>query len=278
MKNSKVKALALAAIMTTAPMGTLVQAQNAAQPAPQKTIKPGKPDIVVNCCKCIGEGTEGVNISTGKASWTVSKAPTAAASFVPGGAVGFVPTNPNPQVVPGNIGANPAPNVWTNATGADWLQPTAAGSTPLWNGVASSYANGHWTYVLKIQVPNCTIPQKVTISGSIASDDAARVYLQSGLTNSPVIQDLVKATPAHFSTASIQNFNAVLNPIPGTGFTKPGIYFLRVEVDNLGGGPTGMALNGKLSGECSRDLIKAPPKTKAEAAAAEPTEAVCADC
>lgn len=228
-------------------------AQSAMRPAPEKSIKPGKPDIVVNCCRCIGEKSAPLDISTGKANWTVSKTHTAPPPMPAGGwsvgPIAAVPTNLSPQVLPGNIGPNPLPGTWTNLLGADWLQPAANIAGTAWN---STVPNGHWTYVLKVEVPKCTIPQKVVINGKLAADDYGRMYVDGpgGWTST-----LVGPTGAGFAVSATQSFNAVLNPSMG-GFTQPGIYYIRVELDNLGGAPAGIVLKGTIAGECSDKLTR----------------------
>jgi hypothetical protein len=234
-------------LLAASALSTAVIAQGVGRPGAQNSIKPGKPDIVVNCCRCVGGKNEAVSdISTGKASWTVSSTPTAAPPPIGGGytttTVGIVPTNTSPQVAPVNIGPNPLPGTWTSLLGTDWLKPN--GPLP----------NGHWTYVLKVQVPNCTIPQKVVIAGALAADDAARMYVDGP---SVPTQTLVggPTVTANFSAdgSATRSFNAVLgaNPV----YTKPGIYYIRVELDNLGGAPAGIVLKGTLTGECSDKLI-----------------------
>lgn len=264
---------AISAALVLAALGSfgMANAQSAVRPAPQqKSLKPGKPDIVVNCCRCVGGKNDAVsNISTGVASWTVSTTPTPppppppSGYSAPGAVIEAMPTNRSPQVAPVNIGVNPLPGTWATIAGASWLQP----------GANSNLPNGHWTYVLKVQVPNCTIPQKVTISGKLAADDIARMFVDhaSGST-----QTLVGNPFAGFAAdgSTTRNFSAVLNPsLPG-GFTRPGTYFIRVELDNLGGGPSGMVLSGNISGACSDSLVRNPPKDAKEAEAERPT----ADC
>lgn len=221
-------------------------AQVSAVPAPQRPIKAGPPDLTLECCRCVGgQGGKALNISSGVAKWTVSSTPTPPPPPPPGGYAGqgpliaVMPTNMSPQVDPIDIGPNPLPGVWTTIAGANWIKPT--GGLP----------NGHWTYVLKVLVPDCTVPQAVTISGQLAADDMARMYVDgpSGTT-----QTLVGNPPAHFNGAT-RSFNAVLNPVTG-GFTKPGLYYIRVEMDNLGGAPAGIVLQGSLAGKCSDQLVK----------------------
>ncbi len=224
-------------------------AQDVGRPGPQKSIKPGKPDIVVNCCKCVGGKNDPVDISTGKASWTVSSTPTPPPPPVGGGytttTVGIVPTNASPQVAPINIGPNPQPGTWATLTGADWLQPNGA------------LPNGHWTYVLKVQVPNCTVPQKVTIAGKLAADDAARMYVDGPGGSTQILVGGPTVT-ANFAAdgSSTRNFGTVLKPGGSGGFTQPGTYYVRVELDNLGGAPSGIVLQGTLAGECSDKLTR----------------------
>jgi hypothetical protein len=230
-------------LLAASVLSTTALAQVVGRPGPQKSIKPGKPDVTLNCCRCMGDKSEPIDISTGKASWTVSSTPTPPPPMPAGGwaagPIAVVPTNMSPQVATGNMGANPLPGTWTTLPGADWIKPN--GPLP----------NGHWTYVLKVEVPRCTIPQKVVINGSLAADDYARMYVDgpSGVGTTT----LVGALGAGFNGAT-RSFNAVLgaNPV----YTKPGTYYIRVEMDNLGGAPAGIVLNGAIAGECSNQLIK----------------------
>jgi hypothetical protein len=224
-------------------------AQDVGRPGQQNSIKPGKPDIIVSCCRCVGGKNEAVSdISTGKTTWTVSSTPTPPPPPIGGGytttTVGIVPTNTSPQVAPVNIGPNPQPGTWTSLLGTDWLKPN--GPLP----------NGHWTYVLKVQVPNCTVPQKVIIAGALAADDAARMYVDvpSGPTQILVGGPTVTANFSADGSAT-RSFSTVLGPNSG-GFTKPGFYYIRVELDNLGGAPAGIVLKGALTGECSDKLTR----------------------
>ena len=267
----------LATALALGAVGTFGTAQVQAAPAPKlKPVKTGKPDIVLKCCKCIGGRNEPVNISTGTAAWTVSKTPTAPPPPPPGGYAGNgpiiekMPSNYSPQVPAGNIGPDPMPGTWATIAGASWIQPGPSGS-------AMSFENGHWTYALKIQVPDCTIPQKVTISGQLAADDMARMYVDhiaSGTT-----QALVDNPPAHFAAdgSSTRSFSTVLNPTYAGGFTRPGNYIIRVEMDNLGGSVSGIVLNAQLSSLCSDSETRIRPRDAKEAAA-ESAAPQCPDC
>ena len=272
------------AVLTAAfAMGTIgavsnLQAQTADKPAAQKSIKPGKPDITINCCRCLGGKGDPVNISTGTAKWTVSKTPTAEPPMPSAGwsvgPIAVVPTNTSQQVLPGNIGPNPLPGTWTNLLGVDWLQPAANVAGTAYN---SSVPNGHWTYVLKVSVPNCTVPQKVLIDGQLAADDYARMYVDYGV--SGPTQTLVGTPGGGFSAdgSATRSFNTTLNPSMPGGFTKPGTYFIRVELDNLGGAPAGIVLKGTLAGQCSDNLERPKAKDQKEAAAEQPAPA-CPEC
>ncbi len=245
MKNSNLTRRGVAGILLAATvLSTAGIAQEVGRPGPRNSIKPGKPDIVVNCCRCVGGKGDPIDISTGKASWTVSSTPTAPPPMPAGGwsagPIAVVPTNMSPQVAPGNIGPNPFPGTWTTLSGADWLKPN--GPLP----------NGHWTYVLKVEVPNCTVPQKVFVKGNLAADDYARMYVDGPSSwNTTLV-----GTPGAGFMGATQSFSAVLKPSAPGGFTQPGTYYIRVEMDNLGGAPAGIVLQGTLASECSDKLTK----------------------
>ena len=240
MRNDRqTRRILLGALLAASAMGSSVQAQDQAGRPP----RPGnQAEVVINCCRCIGEESGAVNLSTGTAPWTVSSTATPTwESVAPWQANPTFngPINTSPQVVPGNLGVNPLPNVWTNALApAAWLHPNPTSSM-------GSYANGHYTYTLKIRVPNCAIKQKVKISGRIAADDVAKMYLD-GAGGRPI--PLPPGPFAGFATAWSRNFAIDLGPNPD--LTPPGVYTIRVEVDNLGGGPTGIVLNGIAQGKC----------------------------
>lgn len=241
----------LGAALAAATLTTAGQAQRGAVPLPVPPPPPGVgQEVVVNCCKCIGEEGKPVGINTGATPWTVSSAVSPIWQPVnqwianPGltGA-----TNPSPQVAPGNVGTNPLPNVWTNTLApASWLQPSPGATL-------GSYANGHYTYKLKIRVPNCAIKQRVFISGSIAADDVAKVYVDGVGGGAVALSPAAPHPFAGFSTAAVKNFN---HPLGNPSHTPPGVYTIRVEVDNLGGGPTGIVVRGVAKGQCDKRLEK----------------------
>lgn len=245
---------------------SIANAQGPVRPGIERSIKPGAPDATVNCCRCVaGKSDAVIDISTGTARWTVSKTPTAppAGPYNNGSFIAAMPTNMSPQITPIDIGANPQPNVWTTIAGGKWLQPSV------------SLPNGHWTYVLKIEVPNCAVPQKVSIAGRIAADDLARMYVD---TPAGSTQTLVGNPPASFAAngSTTRTFGSVLGPTMPGGFTKPGMYYIRVEYDNLGGAPGGMIVAGKLTSECSGALIVEDPKMGREVAGVRKQD--CPDC
>ncbi|HEV7682329.1 MAG TPA: hypothetical protein VGO68_09435 [Pyrinomonadaceae bacterium] len=164
----------------------------------------------LGCCKCLG-GSNSLDLSTiSSNSWTVNGSP-----------VSFLTTT------------HPA---WTLPTGpAQWISTLATG--------AASVAPGAYDYKLNFVVPNCSIAQQVTLSGSYGGDDNIQVFLDSN----PV-------SPA----CSGWCFNAAHQP-GGLNFTAPNVsagnHTLIVKVKN-DGGPSGMFINAKLSGACSSALTK----------------------
>jgi hypothetical protein len=222
---------ALGMILAASAAGTIVQAQDAGRPVPPPPGGQGG-ELVINCCRCLGQESGASNISTGTAPWRVSSV------LAPPN----VPTNSSALTVPGAI-ANPHPSWTTALTPAKWLQPSASATRN------DGFLNGHVTYVLKLRVPNCTIKQRVVLSGRIAADDVARMFVEGpGHPPSTMI-----AGPAGFPVGSDKPFSVQLGV---SGFTQPGLYTLRVEVDNLGGGPFAMILNGTANGKCDGKLEK----------------------
>lgn len=172
-------------------------------------VRAGAPTL--GCCKCLG-GSNALDLSTiSSNSWTVNGSP-----------VAFLTTTHS---------------AWTLPTGpARWVSTVATGGT---GGVAP----GTYDYKLNFVVPNCSIAQQVTLSGSYGGDDNIQVFLDSN----PI-------SPACAGWC----FNAA-HQTGGLNFTSPnvtgGTHTLTVKVKN-DGGPSGMFINAKLSGTCSSSLTK----------------------
>src|SRR5437660_1753271 len=101
----------------------------------------------LGCCNCVG-GTNTLDLSTVSSnSWTV---------------------NGSPVVFLSQTQINPA---WNYNTGsAQWVSTSAGGG----NGSA-----GNFDFELPFAVPNCTIPQKITVTGTFGADNNVDVYLTS---------------------------------------------------------------------------------------------------
>lgn len=222
-KTTMTRRLLLQAAVLASALGGVAQAQDAAAVPPP----PGgaKNVITVPCCKCVDGSKQEIPINTGAtAQWQVT-------STIPG------LTGPWPMK-PGVI-SNPHP-AWGPVTAAlapaRWLQPSTA--TTMQN-----FQNGPQTYTLRIFVPRCTIPMRVTVRGQVATDDAGSVWLNSAQIAGPT------------------GFGPV--PTPFTGTLNPGMNVLEVKVMNQGGGPTGMILRGSVVKECSNRLEAGGPRSEA---------------
>jgi hypothetical protein len=197
---------------------TAALAQDKTRPLPSRN------EIVLPCCRCIDGKVTPIDVSTGTAPWQVnSSIPGAMGSFTPGAI-----SNPHPA--------------WTATAAlapAKWLQPST--STTMQN-----FQNGFATYTLKIRVQQCTIPQKVTISGKLAGDDVAFAYIDNP--GSPASTATINlGGGANFPLTGIKSINGTL----GTGpFTAPGVYTLRVVMQNTGQGPAAIILNGQITSVC----------------------------
>jgi len=240
--RSNTRRTLLGMVLAGAAAGSIVQAQDSAAGRPLPVPPPGEQgDIVIRCCKCLGQESGVVNISTGTAPWRVSSVLSSAwgASAMTG------PTNTSPLMMPGVI-SNPHPAWGTALSPASWLQPI--GSTTRNDAFPQS---GHVTYVLKIRVPNCTIKQKVILSGQFEADDKGTITVNNG---PPLaLTPLVPNPFASFGALGTKSFNTILG---GGPFTAPGTYTIRVEVDQLGAGPFGMVLRGNVAGKCDDRLEK----------------------
>lgn len=169
------------------------------------------PDTIIvkgptlGCCKCLG-GTNTLDLSTiSSNNWTV---------------------NGNPVVPVTQIHSawniNPGP--------AKWVSTSAGGG----NGSA-----GNFDYKLNFVVPECTIQQKLTLSGNYGGDNTVTVYLDN--TTNPVS-----------SCPGIWCFSTSHQPLPNFSTPiSPGPHTLIVRVNNAGG-PSGMFINARLTGDCAR--------------------------
>ncbi|HEV7744097.1 MAG TPA: hypothetical protein VGO56_03785 [Pyrinomonadaceae bacterium] len=198
--------LAFAVLFTAATAAT-------AQDLRVASVKQDRGDIraaTLGCCKCLG-GSNSLDLSTITSnSWTVN-----------GGPVAFL---------------SAGHSLWTLPTGpAKWVSTVATGAT--------SAAPGSFDYNLKFVVPNCSIAQQVTLSGSYGGDD-----------NIQILVDNIPVSPACVSWC----FSAA-HQTGGLNFTSANIiggnHILTVRVKN-DGGPSGMFLNAKLTGACSTALTK----------------------
>ena len=95
---------------------------------------------------------------------------------------------------------------------------------------------------------------QVRCGGRVAADDKAVLFVD-GFGGGPVALSPTTPPFAGFPVAYTKNFSQQIG-VNSAGFTQPGVYILRVEVDNLGGGPFGMVLNGNANGKCDDKLEK----------------------
>jgi hypothetical protein len=211
--------------------GAILMTSTFATPAPAlaQVIKGGA--IAVPCCKCIGGQGNVVNFTSGSG-----------AGSVPFNVIGPGVSNPVAQTITTNI--NP---LWTATLApAQWIHAND-------NNGGSLQPGGSYRYSVRIVIPKCTIPMKVTLTGNAAADDQVKVFLNG----SPI-----GATPT----------NAISSPPPvptlaaGWGFRAeriapfswttniPGTYVLRFDVVNGSTGPTGLLVNAALRTDCTTKL------------------------
>jgi hypothetical protein len=204
---------------------TLLAAGASARPVAAQTHEEPSGFLCVTrlpCCSCTRNDSPRIAIHTGSVPWRV----TTPSSPYP---VAATPVSPLPSTLPG----------WASEPPAIWVGPPGAGI----NSPA-----GNYTYELEFYVPNCVIPSTITLSGEMAADNSARVYLDS---NPAVIH--ARPQPAYY--------------VPGTLFstapiTGAGVHKLRVVVNNLGG-YTGLLFRGFITVAC-------PPITETGEAAPSP--------
>lgn len=171
------------------------------------------PVVRVPCCRCVDGSQHRVNINTRTAPWRV-RAP---------GSLAFLPVVPATNIA------------WTNA-----LAPAG------WVSHANGGLVGNYVYELRIQVPQCMIRGRVTISGGFSADNGARLELVRPA--GPAIA--LGNRPGPFGFLGVTNF-------PATALTAPGTYILRATVTNLNG-PSGFVLRGQVTVLCPRDPAAEP--------------------
>lgn len=166
----------------------------------------------LGCCKCLGESNS-LDLSTTIANkWTVN-----------GNAVAF------PTAIH---------SLWNLPIGtAKWVSTIMTGST-------GSIPGGSYEYKLQFEVPNCTIDQKVTLSGNYGGDDDVQIFLDN-TTGTPISQ-----------CSGGWCFNTKNTPAPFNTTVTPGTHTLIVKVQNSGISPSGMFVNAKLTGTCSSEMTK----------------------
>lgn len=135
--------------------------------------------------------------------------------------------NNNPAVFLPQMQINSAWNI--NPGPAQWVSTSAGGG----NG-----STGDFDYKLSFVVPDCTIRQTITLSGNYGGDNTVSVYLDN-------TTNLVSACSGIwcFST-SHQSLPTFSKPV------MPGPHTLIVRVNNAGG-PSGMFINARLTGDCA---------------------------
>lgn len=172
-------------------------------PAPA-LAQPSVAAVQIPCCRCLDGRSLRADISTGAAPWRVA------------------PPSGGPAV-PAVVVASP-PGAWTTALApAKWVNHPTAGM-----------ATGFYSYTLRIVVPKCTIPGRITIAGRLASDNQGLLVLGS---SSPSIS---VASPSF--TAATAFGPAGLPLGPGTHTIT-----VRVRNNEL---QTGLVLNGAVTVRC----------------------------
>jgi len=203
-------------------------------PVPAPTFDPcskERPDIRLKCCRCVGGDGQTIPINSGNV-------PGSAPWRVTGPGVANQPA----QAVTSNVNTH-----WSATLApAQWVQPNSS------NG-SVSHPNGFYYYDLRIEVPCCTVPMEVLVTGEAAGDDSIRIFLDN--MSVPIAQT--------DNTIPVPNFAAVNQG--GWGFkaerivrfagalTTPGMHLLRIEVEN-GGGPHGMLVRAALKTFCAPHL------------------------
>jgi hypothetical protein len=194
---------------------------------------PSEDAIHLPCCKCVGGEGQTISINTGSAQGSV-----------PWQVSGPGVTNPVAQT----IVAATIDSQWTATLApAEWVHPND-------NNGGTGFPVGVYCYDLRIDVPKCTIPMEVLVSGEAAGDDNVRIFLDNLMV--PIAEtDYSIAVPSWavpgdggwgFKAERIVSFSGAL--------TTPGPHLLRIEVTNGGGGPSGLLVRAALKTFCSTRL------------------------
>ncbi len=163
--------------------------------------------ISVPCCKCLGEASV-VNVSTGQGA----------------------PIDPFWKMNGGNAYTTPPYPGWMSLPPARWIQPVAS---PLPS--PSAPANTVFKYTLQFTVPRCTIPRDVSLTGSFAADNNAKVFFD----NNPII---TCPGPSCFKAATPLNIPSI----------AAGTHTLEIQVGN-NSGPSGLLVNAQLKAQCKKE-------------------------
>jgi hypothetical protein len=207
MKLNTIGRLLAGAILTTSTLAVSVPAfaqggRTVAQ-AEQGVLQPVPQPIRLPCCQCLdGKTLPAINASTGAAPWNVA------------------------------FGSSAAQPVAT-ASNAAWT-PVSPGQ---WVGPSGSAAVGDYTYLMPFQVPKCTIPMQVTISGKFAADNSAKLYIDG---------TFVKASQG---TPNYGFLPGSVTPFSWTGALTPGAHAIKMVVTNSSG-PTGVVVAATITVTC----------------------------
>jgi hypothetical protein len=181
---------------------------NRVKPNPDYEIVQGP---TLGCCRCL-DGTNTLDLSTVPSNnWTV----------IDNGIT-------KPAIFLAQNQVNSAWNI--NPGSAQWVSSSAGGG----NG-----STGDFDYKLKFAIPDCTIPQKITLAGNFGGDNNVAIYLDT-------------ITPPNLIALCTGNwcFSTSQQPLPFTKPVQPGSHTLIVRVNNIGG-PSGMFINARLTSHCA---------------------------
>ncbi|HEX8621550.1 MAG TPA: hypothetical protein VF718_06220 [Allosphingosinicella sp.] len=187
-----------------------------------------RPDIRLKCCRCVGGEGQTIPINSGAAPWRVA---------------GPGVNNPlaqtiTPQTLNPHWSATLAP--------AQWVQPNG-------NNGNVSHPLGLYYYDLRIEVPCCTVPMEVLVTGQAAGDDSIRIFLDN--MSVPIAQTDNSIPVPGFAISGQGGWgfkSERIVPFAGA-LTSPGMHLLRIEVEN-GGGPHSMLVRAALKTFCSPHL------------------------